>query len=741
LLGDWLTACPRVQDINKEASDKSLNPKGLGWGIGFFMIFQYASSLWRLAHSTGGMDDKFSKLAREEYRAFLVWENVKMIPAYLLLGLAAWLILFPGFSRLRGKPWMQSRLFGIVSGFGLTLLMHGFFMMRLVYTRPYFLSGSQFGGWYASLLESLPEGWKPFIQKGIFVSLPLVLLACVGLWWARRLWQNSRRSFVAILAVLVVVGLVMAAPHLQVMKSTNGATVGKRWNVLIIGSDSLRGDRLGATGYWPSVNTGAAAGGVSPNIDAWAAHAYRFAHCYTPIASTLESTFGSMTSTYPHTNGFRHMYPQRETLQQAESKTVPIASVLEKEGYDTAAIGDWCAGIYKVSPLGFKDVSVSSFDNFKIYMSQAVVMAHFVVPLYYDNALGYRLFPQIESFAQFVTPDVVTMRVQDKIAQQAQTGRPFFWHVFYSCNHLPYRSRDPYCRLFSDPAYQGPNAHEVAFDIEQFISGTDLESKWKAISETEIQQIRSLYDGCTRQFDDCFGRIVESLKKHGLYENTIIIVNADHGDDLYEPGVTLSHGLGFNGADHCFNPAFCIRVPGLAGAEMPQQIRNIDVSPTLLGLLGVKAPAGWEGHDFSSWLTGTATPKDLPFYGETSFPFIQFKVPGVERPPLPAMDELTYIQPSFNYQFVLKPEYEAPLIQAKQRCLRTRDWKIVCTPTSDGGRHFGLFHVKQDKDCREDLSGRRPEVLAPMQKALVRWMDEHHETFIEEIFPAGEPAS
>ena len=76
---------------------------------------------------------------------------------------------------------------------------------------------------------------------------------------------------------------------------------------------------------------------------------------------------------------------------------------------------------------------------------------------------------------------------------------------------------------------------------------------------------------------------------------------------------------------------------------------------------------------------------------------------------------------------------------SKQRCLLTRWWKVVCTPTADGKRHFGLFHMRTDPHGRTDLAASRPDVLAPMRAALERWIDEHKETSIPEIFPAGEP--
>ncbi|MEX1048316.1 MAG: sulfatase-like hydrolase/transferase, partial [Akkermansiaceae bacterium] len=433
------------------------------------------------------------------------------------------------------------------------------------------------------------------------------------------------------------------------------------------------------------------------------------------------------------------MYPDKETVEATNHRIVTLPWLLRGTDYDTAAIGDWCAGYYEMMPLGFEHISVSSFDNFKIYMSQAVVMAHFVVPLYFDNTLGYRIFPQLGSFAQFVTPEVVTARVENRLAQVAKAQKPFFWHVFYSCNHLPYRSREPYLSLFSDPAYQGRNKSGVDFDIDSFIGGTDLESKWKALPPEEVKQIRALYDGSTRQFDDCVGRILAALEANGLADHTIVVVTSDHGDDHYEPGVTLGHGLTLNGGGQANHVPMIVHVPGSGPQVIPETVRLIDLIPTLAEFIQVEQSPTWQGQSFAGWIRGTETPEVRPFYGETGFPFIHFSVPGVERPKLPPMDELTWIDPGYNYQFVLKREYEDRLVEAKQRCLRTRDWKLVCTPTAQGGRHFALFWIAEDPHGESDVASGRPDVLLPMQAALERWMDDKLETSIAEIFPAGEP--
>jgi arylsulfatase A-like enzyme len=707
-------------------------------GAAVFLTAQYALALWRLADSSGGMMNKFSSLAREKYLGFLVRENLWMLAAYGLLVLAAAFLAMPLVSWWSRRSKRRGFTAVMLRGFAVTALLHGYFMLRLVKTRPYFLSEAEYGQWYYKMLD-FPDAVKPAGLFILFTLLP-VLFLCIALAWHAH--RHGRKGWLAatVLVVIPVIGFSMQARSSSGLPVTKVSSNEKKPpNILIIGSDSLRADMLGCAGHRPQRADGPAAAGVSPQIDALAARSVRFERCYTAIASTLESGVQLMSSRYPHSHGIRQMYPDRETVEAAKAKVVPLASLLRERGYDTAAIGDWCAGYYGIMPLGFEHISVSSFDNFKIYMSQAVVLAHFVVPLYFDNALGYQLFPQLQSFAQFVTPDVVTRRVERRLETVARSGEPFFWHVFYSCNHLPYRGKEPYVSMFADPAYSGPNKNGVDFDIDSFIGGTDLESKWKALPETEVRQIRALYDGCTRQFDDCVGEILAALERNGLAENTIVIVTADHGDDLYEPGVTLGHGLTFNGGLQANHVPMIVHVPGVATRVIPETVRLIDVAPTLADFTEVEKSSTWEGISFAGWLRGVEKPVCRPFYGETGFPFIQFTVAGIERPKLPPMDEMTWIDDGYNYQFVVRPEYRDRIVAAKQRCLATRDWKLVCTPTAAGGRHFGLFHLAADPHGERDLAGSRPEVLAPMRAALERWMDQGLESSSAEIFPGGEP--
>jgi len=705
-------------------------------GVSIFLAHQFYSSVRRLMESATAMDNKFSSIAREDFMGFLVGQNALMLIAYVLLAIAGALLLQPVVSWIAGKVRVRGPWLVIAVAWLLAMLLHDYyFEVRMVESKPYFLPDAG-GNWYSWSTGSLPADVRRTVGLVFFHLLP-ALAAAGALFW--QIHRRGRRGWLIAGPVLLAVAGFFGVKAIAGAVGRKPASTGPTPNIIIIGSDSLRADRLGVSGYRPQRSDGPAAAGVSPTIDALAARSLNFRTCYSSIGSTLESGTSLMASQYPHTHGLRHMFPKKEVIKDARERTIPMASLLRKKGYDTAAIGDWCAGYYELMPLGFEHISVSSFDSFKVYMSQAVVMAHPVIAIYFDNALGYRLYPQINSFASFVTPDVVTNRVRDRLGKVSASGQPFFWHVFYSCTHLPYQSKEPYASMFVDPDYNGPNKKAFPFNVNDFASKPNLEEIFHATSARDIAHINAVYDGCVRQFDDCVKDLLDALDKNGLRENTIIIVTGDHGDDLFDPGTTLLHGQGFNGGLQASHVPMIVHVPGVAAKAIDETVRLIDVVPTLADMTGVEKPPEWEGLSFADWITGKAAPVWRPFYGETGFPFMQSKVAGVERPPLHPLDEMTVYDPSFNYQFVLKPEYEEPLVTAKQRVLRTRYWKVVCTPAADGSRHFGLFHMTTDPHGRTDLAASRPEVLAPLQAALTGWIDRHHESSIAEIFPAGEP--
>lgn len=709
-------------------------------GVTTFYLFFYVSAIVGLASYSGSMRNKFSSLAVDKHMEFLVWQNVLVLKGYVIIVLLYTLTLVPILAWV--LKW-KKRWVGKWGVYWRALVFCGLFfalfVLRLLHTRPYFMNDSDFGHWYFKVLDALPEGVKTGVFFLLFTILPMIVVTGVLVYWGHYLvrWVGGRQVWFKRVSYAVVV-MVTVGIGLGYWLGRKPAKVvqieGKPYNILVLTSDSLRGDRLSCNGYDP-YSEAPYNRRVSPHIDALADKSVNFTRCMTPIASTLESTITAMTSQYPHTHGVRHMYPNKGQVQAIQDKTHPLAWVLRQRGYNTAVLGDWCGGIYHVVPLGFEDVEVSDYDNFKIYMSQAVFMSHFVVPLYFDNKAGYELFPVLESFAQFLTPDVVTDRVVQRIERNTDSKKPFFWHVFYSCNHLKYHSPRPYCTMYSEPGYNGPNKTEVDFDVDGFIGSTDITDKWRMLPKKEIRQINALYDGCTTEFDDCVGRIIGALRETGQLENTIVIVTSDHGDDLFEPNATFGHGVTFNGGDQSNNVPLIVYVPGMEGkaAKVDKVVRTIDMAPTLLDVLGMEIPESWEGRSLMGYMEGGKPNVNMPFYGETSYMFVRRYIPGEKTLHLPALDSTSYIDEEFDYHFVLKDKYQQTVVDTKELCLRTNRWKLVFTP----GEEYlikRLYDQQKDPHCEVDVSKENPVVFQQMCDALELWRDENKELSEEEIY-------
>ena len=110
----------------------------------------------------------------------------------------------------------------------------------------------------------------------------------------------------------------------------------------------------------------------------------------------------------------------------------------------------------------------------------------------------------------------------------------------------------------------------------------------------------NLYAGEIAYTDYCIGRVFENLKRLGLYDSTLIILTADHGEMLTEHGED----------DHTFFIyQAAVKVPlivKLPGNPEPKRVKNlvglIDIVPTLCSLLGIKPPTLLHGDDFSQYL-------------------------------------------------------------------------------------------------------------------------------------------
>jgi arylsulfatase A-like enzyme/cytochrome c-type biogenesis protein CcmH/NrfG len=129
----------------------------------------------------------------------------------------------------------------------------------------------------------------------------------------------------------------------------------------------------------------------------------------------------------------------------------------------------------------------------------------------------------------------------------------------------------------------------------------------------------SPYDGEIAYADHELGRLFDAVRKKSPAGNTLIAVLSDHGESLGEHG-EYSHGVFLY--DSTLRIAFMLSGPGVpAGLRVKQQARTIDFLPTILELMGGKAPATAEGASLTPFFIGKDAPTAIS-YAETLYPKI-----------------------------------------------------------------------------------------------------------------------
>jgi arylsulfatase A-like enzyme len=472
------------------------------------------------------------------------------------------------------------------------------------------------------------------------------------------------------------------------------ASSGTRPNVLIIAADSLRPDRIDER--------------RAPNLTEFAKHATRFERTLTPLARTFPAWVSILTGQYPHHHGIRHMFPRWETRERPFET---LATRFGREGYRTVVVGDFAADIFRRVDLGFQTVNTPTFTLRELVREHLFKKDPWLLA-WMRGKFARKWVPSIVEIHDATCPWSVT---EDAITElDGLSGRPFFLTVFYSTTHFPYAAPSPYHQEFRAASYDGRFRYAKADDL----------SLDEIRDPADITQIRALYDGAVRATDDAIGELLRGIKKRGLLENTVVVVTADHGEQLYEYGRSQGHGDHLEG-DEALRIPFLVRDPRIARAhEERQSVSLVDLAPTVLDLAGLEPLSAADGRSLAAAVRGQPiAPKYV--YGETGLWFTELiaEVPLSRRLPYPDLTRISEVDRIHGDQIVLRKSIETFAVAAKHRMLESNDYRLLYLPTREGPK-FELYDRATDPGFTRDVAEQHPDVLAKLKPALFAWFDE-----------------
>ncbi len=335
-------------------------------------------------------------------------------------------------------------------------------------------------------------------------------------------------------------------------------------NIVLIGIDSLRADHMSCYGYHRQ---------TTPHIDRFAAGGTLFERTYSayiPTTSGYGSMLTGMDVITTQMVALRHRGPLRPEVQ-----TLP--EILKEAGYHTLCVG--CDG--NPASRGFDDyASYSAWGAWKEGRS-----------------------PKAQNLNDVAVPEL------DRLARQKE---PFFLFLRHMDPHAPYLPPEPYERMF----YHGNerNRRNQSMEpVKEFKPFRDFFTTWMPPGITDKDYVIAQYDGAIAYMDACIQTIFTALEARGILDRTIVVINSDHGETLYDHECWFDHhGL----YDQTLHVPLIIRYPRNtpAGKRVLGYNRHQDLLPTLLELAEIETDITFDGRSLMRLVDGTVDSFASEFY-------------------------------------------------------------------------------------------------------------------------------
>ncbi len=361
-------------------------------------------------------------------------------------------------------------------------------------------------------------------------------------------------------------------------------------NVLLVTIDTLRRDHVGCYGA-PDAKT--------PAIDALALESVRFEDATSQANTTGPSHTTMLTGLYPDDHGAR-----RNAIPIAHG--VPtLPEFLAAEGYQTAGV---------VSGFTLKHEAVGLAPRFEYYDDDfmawrwlpeaAARLRVFRVAIQVAGGRGVRVM-------RMDRPAVETVDSALRWLEQRDAGRPFFLWTHFFDPHCPYEPPDEFAALHDEGARAGAGSNWYRLGTPE---------RRKLVDDPrEVARMHALYRGEISYVDAQLARLLGALRERGLYEDTLVVLTADHGEGLGEHGYWFDHGTYLYDGE--LSVPLLVRFPRGAhgGTSVGQQVRLLDLTPTVLDVLGLEPPKGLAGASLVDTLSEReAAPRPSFAVGELS---------------------------------------------------------------------------------------------------------------------------
>ncbi|MBE9565179.1 MAG: sulfatase [Proteobacteria bacterium] len=427
-------------------------------------------------------------------------------------------------------------------------------------------------------------------------------------------------------------------------------------NIVLLCLDSARADRFSCYGYGRP---------TTPCLDDFARGGCRFEQAFTPGCWTVPSHASLFTGRYPVEHGAHdRMLP--------ETAGPTLAELLQGAGYHTVSIS---ANAYLGRGRGFG----RGFAEVHGIWRQRPALRRGQVLGWAARRLGW-------------ADNGATAANKVAVRQARGSARPFFLFINYMETHSPYLRFWPAGGRFVGRRLALPQRwrmwryHKQAREWDQLVRATP----------DSLHLLSDLYDEDIAYMDRRIGDLLSDLDAMRALENTLVIVTADHGEQMGEHGLVQHH---LSLYDILLHVPLIVRWPNALqrGTVVSAQVQLNDIAPSIARLLGI------QGMDREEERPNVLDPGSLM---DRNFPaYAQYNLPNhvIER----------WGRRNASFDF-------APF-RRNLRAIRYEGYKYISG--SDGSRE--LYDLRADPGETQNLTSERPDKVQTLDRALSQWLERH----------------
>jgi arylsulfatase A-like enzyme len=392
-------------------------------------------------------------------------------------------------------------------------------------------------------------------------------------------------------------------------------------NILFIISDQLRPDMLGCSGH-PAIRT--------PHLDMLSKEGVLFNRAYTDCPICIPARTTMITGIQSHRYGMPSFAPEYRIDRERDQF---LGAIMTRAGYQTRLIGKTHWHTEHDCRAGYECV-ISTDIRHQEHLRK---YGHSPSPGIGMNELTPMLSNCPEEMQD---TNWCVQKGIDFLDQEHESDQPFFLCLSMEDPHPANVAREPYYSMYDhEPLPEPVNPAWAGEDAPYALKQIRYSNAHENMNEYERRKAQGVYYGKVTNIDHQLGRLFGTLMRKGLWDNTIVVFTADHGEMLFDYGTCFKATFLDPAARLPFMMRFPAAMQTLRGAQIDALVELADLLPTFCEIAEVKPPEDITGKSMMPLVTGEKTAIRETMHGqidnshmfiEGNYKYLYFADDGVE---------------------------------------------------------------------------------------------------------------